>query len=221
MTTMPVTTILGSCHGNWREQGLVCSLSDLLFNAMYIAQLFDWQNAVFLCFYPMMLFVAATIFRTTFKGFGAKDLDETIRNAGELPNGKPMPTSEGIELTNFEHYKVEAPRKNIAVMIAMAGFIWSIGLISWASTSQFVTPSAADAMYYQGRGALVIPNLSLCDVTAIVVVLNLSMWFKDESILQGMRRRRLRRGRLCASRIFNGRSSGSFLAPSSCLLRRS
>lgn len=218
----PITIILGSCHGSWREQGLVCSLSDLLFNAQYIVQLFDWQNAVFLCFYPLMLFVAATIFRTTFKGFGAKDLDGTIRNAGGLLHGKPMPTSEGIELTNFEHYKVEAPRKNIAVMISMAGFIWSIGLISWASTSQFVNPSAPDAMYYQGRGALLlIPNLSLCDVIAIEEVLNSSIWCKDESILQGMRRRRLRRGRLCASRIFNGRSSGSSLALSSCLLRRS
>ena len=118
-----------------------------------------------------MLFVAATIFRTTFKGFGAKDLDGTIRNAGQLPHGMPMPKE--IELTNFENYKVEAPRKNIAVMISMAGFIWSIGLITWASTSQFVNPSAADAMYYQGRGTSDSAHLSLCDV---MVVLDLSIW---------------------------------------------
>jgi len=62
------------CGGEWGVggQNLDCSLRDLLFDTQFIAQVFDWQNAVFLLFFPLMLLISSVIFRLTFKAFGAK-----------------------------------------------------------------------------------------------------------------------------------------------------
>ena len=54
-------------------------------------QLFDWQNAVFLLFFPLMLLISTLIFRQTFKALGAKDLGEVMDNVGELHHDTPMP----------------------------------------------------------------------------------------------------------------------------------
>ena len=40
-----------------------CSLKDLLFETKYAAQIFDWQNAVFLLFMPLLLALATFTFR--------------------------------------------------------------------------------------------------------------------------------------------------------------
>ena len=51
----------------------------------------------------------------------------------------------------MEHSNLgDVDRRNIAVMVSMAGFIFSIGFICWASISQFVDPASPAAMYAQG-----------------------------------------------------------------------
>ena len=40
--------------------------------------------------------------------------------------------------------------RNLAVMISLAGYIFSVGLICWASVAEFVYPQSPDSMYAQG-----------------------------------------------------------------------
>jgi hypothetical protein len=61
-----------------------CSLSDLLFETQYAAQLFDWQNAVFLVFMPLMLGIATLGFRATYGASGAIKLDQVFKKAGDM-----------------------------------------------------------------------------------------------------------------------------------------
>lgn len=61
-----------------------CSLIDLLFNTSYAAQIFDWQNAVFLCFFPIMLGLAALIHRLTYSSSGDVTLGDVFKKAGDM-----------------------------------------------------------------------------------------------------------------------------------------
>jgi len=72
------------CHGNWAEVGQSCSLPDLLFSTHFAAQIFDWQNAVFLLFMPLMLGVATLVFHATFRSSGDVKLASIFKKAGDM-----------------------------------------------------------------------------------------------------------------------------------------
>ena len=61
-----------------------CSLSDLLFETRYAAQVFDWQNAVFLLFMPLMLALATFTFKALFGSSGNVRLHDIFKNAGDM-----------------------------------------------------------------------------------------------------------------------------------------
>jgi hypothetical protein len=199
-------------------------------------QLFDWQNAVFLLFFPLMLLISTLIFRQTFKALGAKDLGEVMDNVGELHHDTPMPyypqqqrptpalvpvpmipvvaapaaaggaSGEGNReiyarpmeagsvnvhsVTFFARSRQDGQmpstyawetgmphrpagqmlsgfafgynarhdfvastaidRRNISVMISIGGFIYSIGLIGWASIADFALPGSEAETFAQG-----------------------------------------------------------------------
>ena len=192
-------------------------------------QLFDWQNAVFLLFFPLMLLISTLIFRQTFKALGAKDLDEVMDNVGELHHDTPMPyypqqqrptpalvpvpmipvvaapaptqalvpvpmipvvaapaaaggertsRNDGRQMPSTYVWETGMPhrpagqmlsgfafgynarhdfvastaidRRNISVMISIGGFIYSIGLIGWASIADFALPGSEAETFAQG-----------------------------------------------------------------------
>lgn len=181
-------------------------------------QLFDWQNAVFLLFFPLMLLISTLIFRQTFKALGAKDLGEVMDNVGELHHDTPMPyypqqqrptpalvpvpmmpvvaapaaaggaSGEGNRVIYARPMEGQMPstyawetgmphrpagqmlsgfafgynarhdfvastaidRRNISVMISIGGFIYSIGLIGWASIADFALPGSEAEKFAQG-----------------------------------------------------------------------
>jgi len=63
----PPTTVFGSRAdsrpGRDTHTHTSCYLKDLLFETKYAAQIFDWQNAVFLLFMPLLLALATFTFR--------------------------------------------------------------------------------------------------------------------------------------------------------------
>jgi hypothetical protein len=63
---------------------LSCSLRDLLFDTNYAAQIFDWQNAVFLCFFPLMLGIATLVLRLTYGSSGEATLKDIMDKAGDM-----------------------------------------------------------------------------------------------------------------------------------------